>query len=138
MKDQPLEQETAELIAERFRVLGDPTRLLILDHLRRYGELAVEDLAARIGASQQNASKHLGVLRVHRVVARRKQGNSSLYRVADPSVHVLCDGALGRGGEFQSCPDRLRQEGSSWVLTQLDEPSSLYLRTPNRSLRSST
>jgi len=93
----PLDQETAELIAERFRTLGDPTRLLILDHLRRYGETAVGEIAAAVGSSQQNTSKHLSILRVERIASRRKQGTSTLYRVADPSVYPLCDGALGAG-----------------------------------------
>jgi ArsR family transcriptional regulator len=85
-KDQPLDPETAELIAERFRALTDPTRLLILDHLRRNGETAVGEIAARVGASQQNTSKHLSVLRVQQIIARRKQGTSSLYRIANRNV----------------------------------------------------
>lgn len=90
---EPLDPETAELIAERFRALGDPTRLLILDHLRRHGETPVGEIAVRVGASQQNVSKHLSVLRVHCIVARRKQGTSSLYRVANPRVDRICDEA---------------------------------------------
>ena len=92
-KASPLSWEVAEEIAGRFRALGDPTRLLILDHLRCQGETAVGEIAAQVGASQQNTSKHLGVLCVQRIVARRKQGTSSLYRVIDSSVHRLCDEA---------------------------------------------
>ena len=94
-KNRPLDPETAEVVAERFRALGDPTRLLILDYLRRRDERAVGEIAAQVGGSQQNISKHLSVLRVQRIVARRKQGTKTLYRVADPAVHRLCDGALG-------------------------------------------
>jgi DNA-binding transcriptional ArsR family regulator len=93
----PLDPETAELIAERFRALADPTRLLILDYLRRNGEAAVGEIAAAVESSQQNTSKHLSVLRVQRFVARRKQGTSTLYRVADLSVRCPCDGGLGEG-----------------------------------------
>lgn len=82
-KREPLDPETAELFAERFRALGDPTRLLILDLLRRQGETAVGKIAAQIGGSQQNVSKHLSVLRAQRLVGRRKQGTSTLYRVAE-------------------------------------------------------
>jgi DNA-binding transcriptional ArsR family regulator len=85
----PLDPVRAELIAERFRALGDPTRLLILDHLGRHGEAAVGELAAQVGASQQNASKHLAVLRFARIVSRRKLGTRSLYRIADPAVLPL-------------------------------------------------
>lgn len=84
----------AERIAERFRVLGDATRLLILDHLRIHGEVAAGELAVMVGGNQQNVSKHLSVLRLHGLVARRKLGTRLLYRVADPSVYGLCAGAL--------------------------------------------
>jgi DNA-binding transcriptional ArsR family regulator len=90
---EPLDPETAEVIAERFRALGDPTRLLIIDHLRRHGETAAGEIAARVGGSQQNVSKHLSVLRVQRIVTRRKQGTSSLYRVAE---HDTLHGLLGQ------------------------------------------
>jgi ArsR family transcriptional regulator len=82
----PLDPVNAELIAERFRALGDPTRLVILDHLGRQGEMAAGDLAAAVGGSQQNVSKHLAVLRLSRIVSRRKQGTSSLYRIVEPAV----------------------------------------------------
>ena len=62
---------------------------MILGHLGRHGETAVGELAAQIGASQQNASKHLAVLRFARIVSRRKLGTSSLYRVADPAILPL-------------------------------------------------
>ncbi len=111
MQDQPLDPETAELIAERFRTLADPKRLLILDHLRRNGETTVGEIAALVGASQQNTSKHLSILYVHRIVARRKQGTSTLYRVADRSVYVLCDGALGDDCEGDGRRRRAGRQG---------------------------
>ncbi len=73
-------------MAQRFRALADPTRLRILDLLWRQGETSVGEIAAAIGGSQQNVSKHLAVLRAERLVARRKIGTRSLYRVADPRV----------------------------------------------------
>jgi DNA-binding transcriptional ArsR family regulator len=45
-----------------------------------------------LGASQQNVSKHLSAFLAEGFVARRKRGTSSLYRIADPGVHELCDG----------------------------------------------
>lgn len=97
-KREPLDLETAELVAERFRALGDPMRLLILDLLWRDGEVAAGKIGAQIGGSQQNVSKHLSVLRVQRIVARRKVGTSSLYRIADQGVLRLCEeGFRGQG-----------------------------------------
>jgi ArsR family transcriptional regulator len=88
----PLNPEAAELIARRFRALSDPTRLRILDHLRNHEEASVGEIAETLGASQQNVSKHLSALLAEGFVARRKRGTSSLYRIADPGVHELCDG----------------------------------------------
>lgn len=88
----PLNPQAAELIARRFRALADPTRLRILDHLRNHEEAPVGEITETLGASQQNISKHLAALHAEGFVARRKRGTSSLYRIADPGVHELCDG----------------------------------------------
>jgi DNA-binding transcriptional ArsR family regulator len=91
----PLATDASEEIAQRFRALADPTRLRILDLLQRRGETAVGEIAAGISASQQNVSKHLSVLRAERLVARRKLGTSSLYRVADPRAVAWLEDARG-------------------------------------------
>ena len=57
----PLPDPLVELIAHRFRVLGEPARIKLLDALRS-GPATVGELAGRLGLSQQNTSKHLGVL----------------------------------------------------------------------------
>ncbi len=87
----PLDQDAADLIARRFRALSDPTRLRILDQLRQHGEVSVGELTEALGSSQQNVSKHLSALLAEGFVSRRKQGTSSLYRIADPAVLDLCD-----------------------------------------------
>jgi DNA-binding transcriptional ArsR family regulator len=87
----PLESDAAELIARRFRALSDPTRLRVLDLLRRDEELSVGAMTALLGGSQQNVSKHLAALYAEGFVSRRKQGTSSLYRISDPAVLELCD-----------------------------------------------
>lgn len=92
MKPTDLTPEAAELIARRFRALADPTRLRIVNLLRNQDEASVGEIADLIGGSQQNISKHLAALHAEGFVARRKQGTSSLYRVADPGVHQICDG----------------------------------------------
>jgi len=91
MMQSPLPADAAELIAGRFRALSDPTRLRILDQLRRNDEVSVGELTETLGTSQQNVSKHLAALRAEGFVARRKQGTSSLYRIAAPAVLELCD-----------------------------------------------
>jgi DNA-binding transcriptional ArsR family regulator len=86
--------ELVELIARRFRVIGEPMRIRILNLLRG-SELSVGELVERTGASQQNVSKHLGVLLEAGIVARRKQGTQSLYRIVDDTVFRLCDEVCG-------------------------------------------
>ncbi len=94
----PLPLEVVDLIAERFRLLGEPMRIRILDRLRD-GERGVGELAEDLGTSQQNVSKHLAVLVRDGIVAREKRGTSVRCRIADPTVfdlcEVVCDG-LGR------------------------------------------
>jgi DNA-binding transcriptional ArsR family regulator len=92
MLKRPLTPDAAELIARRFRALSDPPRLRIIDHLRSREEASVGELTEVLGSSQQNISKHLGALLAEGFVARRKQGTSSLYRIADPGVHEICEG----------------------------------------------
>lgn len=96
----PLNPEAAELIARRFRALSDPTRLRILDYLRRNDEASVGELTEVLGTSQQNVSKHLSALHAEGFVSRRKRGTSSLYRITDPGVHEICDG-ISAGIESQ-------------------------------------
>ncbi len=90
----PLPNDVIELIAERFRTLSEPTRIKLLDRLRE-GEASVLELTELIGTTQQNLSKHLGVLQRAGIVARRKQGNFAYYRIVDEGVFVLCEAVCG-------------------------------------------
>lgn len=92
----PLSEPLAELIARRFRVLGDPMRIKLLDRLR-FGEATVQELTEASGSSQQNVSKHLRVLLAAGVVGRRQEGNFARYAVADEGVFALCDQVCGAG-----------------------------------------
>ncbi|MGA2321459.1 MAG: metalloregulator ArsR/SmtB family transcription factor [Solirubrobacteraceae bacterium] len=86
----PIPVDLAEMIAARLRVIGDPNRIRILDLLRE-DELTVTEITERLGTSQQNTSKHLGMLLQAGIVARRKEGNSAIYSIADPGVYELCE-----------------------------------------------
>lgn len=86
----PISHGFAELIAQRFHALGDPTRLRLLDLLRN-GEANVLELAALLETTPQNVSKHLGVLHRLGIVARRREGNFVYYSVADDAVYALCE-----------------------------------------------
>jgi len=101
----PLPDELVELIAERFRVLSEPTRIKLLDRLRE-GEASVLELTELIGTTQQNVSKHLGVLQRAGIVARRKRGNFAYYRIVDQGVLSLCEAVCG---SLQQQIESLRQ-----------------------------
>jgi len=90
----PLPDELVELIAERFRALGEPTRIKLLDRLRE-GEATVLELTRIVGTTEQNVSKHLGVLQRTGIVTRRRQGNFSYYSIADEAVFALCEVVCG-------------------------------------------
>jgi DNA-binding transcriptional ArsR family regulator len=90
----PLPDDLVELIARRFRVLGEPMRIRLLDHLRE-GEASVNELAEALDASQQNVSKHLAVLAEVGILGRRKGGTHVYYRIADEGVFALCDQVCG-------------------------------------------
>jgi DNA-binding transcriptional ArsR family regulator len=90
----PLPEPLVELVAQRFRVLGEPMRIKLLDRLRE-GDATVTELQEALGASQQNVSKHLGILHSAGMVSRTKQGNHSRYAIADPSVFELCEQVCG-------------------------------------------
>jgi DNA-binding transcriptional ArsR family regulator len=90
----PIPEDLVELIARRFRAIGEPLRIRLLDELRG-GETTVNDLADAVGASQQNVSKHLAVLADAGVLGRRKEGTYVYYRIADTDVLDLCEEVCG-------------------------------------------
>ena len=86
----PLPDPVVDLVARRFRALGDPIRIRLLERMRE-GEASMTELVAVSETTPQNVSKHLGILLQVGIVARRKQGTSSYYRVADEVVFELCE-----------------------------------------------
>jgi len=94
MVPHPLPEPLVELIAQRFRVIGEPMRIRILDALRD-GPLTVNELTLALGGTQQNVSKHVGVLAQAGVVSRERAGNHVRCSIADPSVFELCEIVCG-------------------------------------------
>jgi DNA-binding transcriptional ArsR family regulator len=86
-----LPAELLEHVAERFRVLGDATRLGIIRALLDHGEMNVGQLVDLLGTSQANVSKHLRVLHDARIVSRRAEGTAAYYSVTDPTLVPVCE-----------------------------------------------
>ena len=81
--------ELLDLVAEKFQMLADPTRLSILRTLMG-GEKSVGQVVAETGRGQANVSKHLKLLAESGLLGRRKEGLQVFYRLDDPLVEQLC------------------------------------------------
>lgn len=85
----PDDDEFLSLIAERFQVLGDVSRLAILRAIVD-GELPVNEIIKRTALNQPNVSKHLNLMHDAGILARRKEGLHVYYAIADPNLIGLC------------------------------------------------
>src|SRR4030081_1217428 len=85
VKERLLDDPSAAALAETFKVLGDPTRVRILDALAR-AEVAVCDLADVLGLTQSAVSHQLRLLRSMRLARERRH---ILYTVDDDHIAKL-------------------------------------------------
>lgn len=84
---------TVHALADTFRVLGDPTRVKMLDALSG-GELCVCDIAALAGISESAVSHQLRLLRGMRLVRPRRAGRLVYYSLDDQHIIELLRQAL--------------------------------------------
>ena len=85
-----LSDRMLELVAARFRTLGEPQRLRILQVLEG-GEKSVSEIVEAVEGQQSNISRHLQTLFDAGLVGRRRAGPSVIYWIADPAVFRLCE-----------------------------------------------
>src|SRR5208337_4525476 len=84
-----LSEGQLEQVALRFRLLGEPMRLRILQAV--CGEpRTVTEIVEAVGATQANISKHLSLLAGAGILARQKDGQRVYYRMKDPLAMKLC------------------------------------------------
>ena len=88
-RSNPVEKDLYRRHADFCKVISHPTRLQIIDILRE-GEMAVTDLALRLQVAVGNLSQHLNLMKQRRVLVSRKEGNSVLYRLANPKMIKAC------------------------------------------------
>ena len=93
-------------VAELAKTLGNPQRLLLLQHAGS-GEMAVERLAELSGLSLANTSQHLQQLRRGGLVVARRQGKHMLYRLADGPLAAVLDSLQAWVGQQQEQARRL-------------------------------
>jgi DNA-binding transcriptional ArsR family regulator len=78
-----LSDDTVEMVAAMLRVIGDPTRIRLMEILNQEGSVTSGGLAARLGMTPQAVSKQLGVLHQAGVVSRRRKGAWVHYQLVD-------------------------------------------------------
>lgn len=108
-----LTDDALEMIAQRFRVLGEANRLRLIRCLED-GELSVSELVSRTSLTQANVSRHLQTLTQAGILGRRRDGVNVLYRIADPGIFELCGHVCGslqadmarKAGAFIATPAR--------------------------------
>lgn len=86
--------ELMNLVANRFKIMAEVTRLRILYTLQE-GELNVQEIVDRTGANQANVSKHLAMMLDVGILKKRKEGLNSFYSIADKSIFQLCQTVCG-------------------------------------------
>src|ERR1017187_5862905 len=85
-----LTADELERVAERFKMLGEPMRLKILQAVCR-GPRTVNDIVTAAGSTQANVSKHLALLAAAGILQRKKNGQCVYYGVKDRLAIKLCE-----------------------------------------------
>jgi ArsR family transcriptional regulator, cadmium/lead-responsive transcriptional repressor len=86
----PVPRAGPEAVSRYFRVLGDPTRLRVIEALLER-ERTVSELVELLGAPQSRVSNHLACLRWCLLVESERRGRTVVYRVADERVSQVLD-----------------------------------------------
>jgi DNA-binding transcriptional ArsR family regulator len=100
--------------ARFFRVLGDPTRLQILELLED-GERSVGQLVAAVGQSQPRVSTHLACLRHCGFVTAERRGKEVIYRLTVDGLHQVVGRAIEVMGPLAERLATCTRIGPEWV-----------------------
>lgn len=93
-KQAVLSEPEAGRLAGLLGILADPVRSRILFALVSAGELCVGDLALALGATQDQVSYGLKMLRLAGLVSFRRNGRLMCYRLRDGFPHQLLEHCL--------------------------------------------
>ena len=93
VQEQMLEEKQLSAVSDFFKVLGDETRMKIINALA-HEELCVTDLAAALEMTQSAVSHQLKLLRMAHQVKARREGKSIYYSLDDQHVIDILDEAL--------------------------------------------
>jgi DNA-binding transcriptional ArsR family regulator len=85
----PLTDPELDYLATRFRLLGEPMRLRILQAVC-HDTKTVNEIVVITGSTQANVSKHLTLLASAGILSRKKDGQCVIYGMKDKMVMQLC------------------------------------------------
>lgn len=90
-----LNQDQLQAVAKLFDLLAEPTRLDILQNLKK-APLSVGQIVDATHAKQSNISKQLGMLYDAGLLKKEREGNLIFYSIADPMIFDLCALVCGK------------------------------------------
>jgi DNA-binding transcriptional ArsR family regulator len=85
-----MEEQVIELKAEILKALAQPTRLKILEFLRK-GEKCICEIVPAINGEQSNISRHISVMQKSHLVTTRKDGVKVMVEVKDQKIFDILD-----------------------------------------------
>lgn len=85
-----MEEKAIHLKAEVFKALAQPTRLKILECIRR-GEKCICEIVPATNGEQSNISRHISILQKNHLIATRKDGVRLMVKVKSPEVFEIID-----------------------------------------------
>lgn len=85
-----MDERLIEMKAEVLKALAQPTRLKILECLRK-GEKCICELVPAVNGEQSNISRHVSLMQKSHLVTTRKEGVRVMVRVSDPKVFEILD-----------------------------------------------
>ena len=85
-----MDERALELKAEVLKAMAQPTRLKILEFLRR-GERCICEIIPAVGGEQSNISRHISLMQKGRLVTTRKDGVKVMVKVTDPKIFAILD-----------------------------------------------
>lgn len=88
--EKQMDERLIEMKAEVLKVLAQPTRLKILECLRK-GEKCICELVPVLNGEQSNISRHVSLMQKSHLVTTRKEGVRVTVRVSDPKVFEILD-----------------------------------------------
>jgi len=85
-----MEEQVIELKAEILKAMAQPTRLRILECLRK-GEKCICEIVPAINGEQSNVSRHISLMQKSHLVTTHKEGVRVMVRVRDPKIFEILD-----------------------------------------------